>query len=293
MVCTLLFYKKRQAGCIIMRYNRLMKKYISPFFTLSFLEKLVLGLLIVATAGYIIYLKIPPREKTVYVEANIQPADWWRSNALIPTSILENLQVGSQDKDGHLEITELRYFFGELKGWEYYQNNSIGIIRFKILADERINKLFYDNQELLSGNPLVVELDKTKLELLITKVKDSQFTDDYKHIALTVKVFTQKEELIKHFKEGTEFKDNNGFTYAKIVDVIIEHSRDSVTDQWGNLLERRDPLLYDAILKIDTLVQEEGNKMIGYDGRPTAIGSRFVFNHPLLRSFEGWIIDAQ
>lgn len=276
-----------------MSYKKIMRKSIVSLFTLSFLEKITLGLLVLATLGYIIYLKIPPREKTVYVEANIQPADWWRSNALIPTAILENLHVGSKDKGLRLEITELRYFVGELKGWEYYQNNSVGIIRFKISADERNNKLFYENQELLSGNPLVVELDNTKLELLITKIKDSQFTDNYKHITLSVKVFTQREELVKHFKEGTELKDNNGFVYAKIVDVTIEHSRDSVTDQWGNLLERRDPLLYDAILKIDTLVQEEGNKMIGYDGRPTAIGSRFVFNHPTLRSFEGWIIDAQ
>ena len=118
-----------------MRYNRLMKRLISSFFTLSYLEKIILGLLIVTTLGYIVYLKIPPREKTVYVEANIKPADWWRSNALIPTTILENLHVGSKDKDMRLEVTELRYFVGELKGWEYYQNNSIGIIRFKILAN--------------------------------------------------------------------------------------------------------------------------------------------------------------
>lgn len=276
-----------------MRYNKLMKKTISSFFTLSYLEKLVLSLLIVATVSYVVYLKIPPGKKTVYVEANIQPADWWRSNALIPTSILENLQVGMKDKNMHLEVTELRYFLGELKGWEYYQNNSIGIIRFKILADERNNKLFYQNQELLSGNPLVVELKNTKLEVLMTKVKDSQFTDDYKHSVLTVKVFTQKEEFIRHFKEGIAFKDNNGFTYAKIVDVTTEKSPVSATDQWGNLLQRRDPLLYDVTLKIDALVQQEENKMIGYDGRPIAMGSRFVFSHPLLRSFEGFIIDVQ
>jgi hypothetical protein len=269
-----------------------MKRTFYPFFTLSFLEKFILALLIIATAGYIVYLKIP-RQKTVYIETNIQPADWWRSNALIPTAILENLHVGSKDKNQHLEITDLRYFFGETKGWEYYKNNSIGMIRFKISANEHNNVLFYENQELLSGNPLSVELDNTKLELLITKVQDNRITDNYKHITLTVKVYTQKEELIKHFKEGTEFKDNNGFTYAKIVDVTIENSQDSVADQWGNLLERRDPILYDLILKIDTLVQEEGTKLVGYDGRPTSMGSRFVFNHSTLRNFEGWIIDAQ
>lgn len=276
-----------------MRYNESVKKKYFPRITLSFWESIIFGLLILVTAGYIIYLKLPSKNKEVFVEASIQRADWWSSNVLTPTKLLDDIDNKSTDKDGQLTVSELRYFMGELKGWEYSPDNSFGIIRFKISADRRGDELFYKDQELLIGNPLDVNIGQTRLALLITRVQDNEFVDNYKHKLITVKVYQKREEIIKNFKKGVSFKDNNGFVYATITDLAVTKHNKSVTDQWGNVLEKLDPIFFDALIEIDMLVEENNNRLVGYDGRPITNAGRYIFNHPFLYNIDGWIIDVK
>lgn len=279
-----------------MKINKIVKfakKKLLPALSLSFFEVFIIVIVLLTTLGYILFLKTATKESVIFVETSIQKADWWRTDTLIPTKLLKSLKTGSTDQSHRLKITHIRYFIGELKDWEHSDDRSMGVIQFEVESDRQNQKLFYKNQELLVGNPINVEVNQAKLELLITKIQETPFLNEFKHRKVLVKLYERREEMVSHFKKGIELKDNNGFVYGKIISVNKEYSPKTTTDQWGNVMLRKDPKLFDIIVELDLLTTQEGERNVNYDGSPVAVGKPFEFNHPLLDSTNALIIDIQ
>lgn len=274
-----------------------MVKFFRKFFgkikkKLSFYEILVYSVLFILTAGYVVYLKTASTKETIYVRASIQRPDWWQSDTHIPRELLSSIKVGEADDSEKLKVVEFKHFISEQKDWENYTTDrSIGRIQFQIEATKQPGKYLYKDQELFIGNPLIVILGNTRLELLITDIEKQMIKDDYTKKRITVKVYSKFIEEVNHIKEGMELKDNDGFVYAKVLSVNLDHSLINTVDQWGKPHLEKDALKYDVYIVIETLAQEKDSRLIGYDDRTIGIGKAFIFNSPQLDNIGGWIVE--
>ena len=262
---------------------------------LSRLEIIFIGVVSLLAFGYIAYLKLSPAITPIHLEARIQRADWWSSKGWVPTYLLSHITSGSSTADGQVSVDHIRYFYKKSLGSsvEYTEvdDKSFGLIRLKIQAEKTGDRYLYQGQELLIGNPLRMALENTQLELLISDISDQPFHEAHTPINITVKVYDKRPELITNFKKGLELSDNNGTAYATINNVSVTPSLITTTDQLGNTHLRQNPLNFDVIANIEVLTTKRAGQTLGYDGSIIEVGSRFIFNHPLLGRADGWIID--
>ena len=274
-----------------------MIKGIKKFFVkrsnyyVSLFNIFVLGLIAISLTGYVVYLKSSVKT-TIFVEASIQRPDWWQTTTHIPSELLSSVKAGDTDIAGGLKVEEMKYFIAREPDWSVAANDKfIGRMQFQVNATKRGQKLYYEEQELLIGNPFVATIGNTRLELLITNLSDHKIVLEYVPRKISVRVYSKYPEQISGIKQGMEIKDNNGFTYAKVLKVEMELSRMTTTDQFGITHKQRDPWKYDLNLEIETLAREENSRIVGYDGRTIAIGKSFVFNSPYFDDIGGWIMD--
>lgn len=272
------------------------KKILKYFKSISFppLEISVILLLFIVVITYVSYLKSSSKKQTVYVEVSIQRSDWWRSPALIPSMLLDHIKTGSTDNQKNLEVLQIRYFTGLQQTWgASNENRSVGSMILKIGSTMFNGKIYYNNQELLIGNPLVTDIAQTRLETLITNIQNEKQNDEYDHGKITVKIYNKLAEFINELKPDIELMDNTGFVYGKILTVFKEATPYVGADQWGHSALSRDPISYNVTMDIDMLIKQRNGKIIGFDGRPIAIGARFVINHPLLDEIDAFIINVE
>lgn len=257
---------------------------------ISFFNLFVVSLLAISVVGYIVFLKSSVT-KPVFLMASIQRPEWWQSTSQVPTELLSEIKEGTKDSSHDLEVEEIKYFIAQEPSWDTNsKDRSIGRVQLKVNANERNEKIYYQGQEILVGNPFVITVENTRLELLVTKISAKKINYDYKPITILVKIYSKYPEQINGIDQGMELKDNNGVAYAKITKTFKEPAKITTTDQYGIPHSQRDPLKYDFTMEVQVLAREENSRIVGYDGRTIAIGKAFVLNSPHFDDVGGWIM---
>ncbi len=249
-------------------------------------------MLLFLTLGYIIFLKTSTASELVYINASIQRPEWWQSGSDYPREILSKIKAGDKDSSGAVKVVDIKYFAGETKDWQTNSyDKTIGRIQFEISATRQGQKLFYNSQELYIGNPLVIEIGRTRMELLITNIENEKIKEDFTKKIVVAKIYDKYLEEVSFIKPGFEIKDNNGFTYAVVKSTSVEHEPFTSFDQFGKTHMEKNPWKYNLTLEIESLVEETDYRVIGYDGRSLGIGKSFNLNSPLYDGIQTKIID--
>lgn len=254
-------------------------------------EVLMLAIIASLTLGYILFIRTEAIKESFYVEADLRKADWWLSGNFVPIKLLDRIEIGTNKQDA--EVEKLLYFMSEKKDWQTDSDNAIGRITLKLKARKEEKGIVYNDQTLLVNAPLVLEIDGVKLELLITYIGVDKPKDNFVSKKLVVKIYGQVVEYVEPLKREISLKDNTGFEYAKVEGIDIVNSPMIVTDNAGRVFLKTNPMTYDITLIINALVEEKNGRWFLYDGRPIAIGEKFVMNHPLLNQYDAWIIDFE
>ncbi len=263
-------------------------------FTREHLFEVSLFLIIFLTfICYVFFVKVTSKRSTVYVETSIQKGDFYQQSP-ISVHIFDGVKINDQSPDKLIKITGL-FLFLEKKDWQLSDESSyIGRVRFAITATKNNGNYFYKEQELLAGNPMTVDIDNRKLDLIITRVQDKDFDDSgYQYKTITVKIYSKRLESIDKFHKDLEFKDGNGKVYAKILDVQRAPSPMVTVDQLGNSYLKDDPLNYDVSIELQVLAKQEGSLLNAYDGRKLALDERFFFNDPFFINTYAYILNIQ
>lgn len=269
---------------------------MTPFFTkiknvhLSWYEIFTLAVLFIAMIGYVIFVKTNNSIETVYIKTDLSRADWWSNQLNVPSELLNNLKVGSIDQSRTARIIDIKYFVAELPDWEKERITSIGTIWLEIAATRRRDKLTFNDQELLVSNPLVLTIDNSRFELLITDIINQPPNFEYQDITLTVRIYDLRPEFYIHIPSRLTFYDNLNRPYGEITDMQLVKSDMVTIDQWGNPLLRKNPQNKDAIFTVRMKAYQNRDMLIGYDERKIIMGGQYIFNHPSLRNYDAWII---
>lgn len=265
--------------------------YIKGFIRAHFYELFIIFLLLLVSGGYVVMMKKGKSEKTVYVRASLEKADWWSSHLKVPSLLLSNLPIPSTDSSGKATMLDLKYFFAEHPDWEKEKYSSIGSALIEIKAQFRDSQLKFDSQDLLIGNPLVITLSNYRFEFLITDIFDSEPKYDYQDILIEAKIYSVEPEYYRHIKSGMILSDNLGRKYGELVNVQLKDAVMINVDQWGNSLLRYHPRNKDVFINIRVKARKDHGVWIGYDERPIMIVGQLVLNNPVLKNIDAWITN--
>lgn len=266
------------------------KKWLDQIFRI---DVLIIALIILSVAGYIFHLKTASQTRTVFVEAKLQRADWWSSRNFVLTELIAPLTVDSYDQTGTAQITSARFFPKiNRSDWQEVENKSIGTLTMQIEALVENGHLFYQGQELLIGNPLNLTIGGGKFELLLTKVQtEKPLQPQFIPKSIIVRVYNRPKEYYRYYQPQMTLTDHAGNIYATLLSTKLENTVINTVDQFGQTHRSQDKVNYDVIAEVSVLVEEGTSPLQAYDGTRVEMGAPFIFHHPLLGRFEGYITD--
>jgi len=259
----------------------------------NFGQYVMVFLISTVTLGYIWSLKYPSDNTvSLHVVAQLQPANWWSTSDWMPTPLVSSLTGQTTSDDGKIFINELKYFTSTQDTWNKVKNKSFGTVYLTIESSDRSGRWFYNNQELLIGNPLSIVINKTKVELLISHLQLTPIVDDYQFHIFESIIYNVGKEFIENYQAGEIVVDNNNISYLEILSTEIVPAKITTTDQFGNPHLAYDPLKKDVYVTAKILSKENNNTLETYDGNLLETGQQITFNSPRLSRLTSWIVSV-
>ena len=238
---------------------------------ITFFDVLIYGTCFVVILFIAYYFLRKTEWKEVAIKVT-QPNMYWGGR---PTSWLaDNLRTGLEERDGIgrtiAKIVDIQIFEREADKKDLYLK-----VDLKSYFDGKKKQYYFQNQNILIGNPIKLEFSGISIQGLITDIAGYSEEKIYKEKIvesrlLSDNVIYPETEGVQPWvadaiKIGDEVKGSDGKAIAKILDKKVLPAQKIVTTSQGSVFITDDPIKKDVYLKLWLLAWERKGVLYFFD----------------------------